>query len=152
MSGLLDVVILTPIALVGLLTLILVIRRWPTADRAAEALLRELVTEGEYRQLCTTGYLEVASPTQPGRIYRVPRNFGRVLVLDDGRANERLCIQPATRDLPEADVVLMHKLLIQADEDLYLSTANHFRDPLLWHMASAREAPGQRRDDTTRRQ
>jgi hypothetical protein len=136
MDGVMDVVIVTPAALIGLLILVLLLKQWPSADRAAEALLRELVTEGEYRQLRAAGYLDVASPTQPGRIYRVPRTCGRVLVLEGGRARERLCIQPAARDLPEADVVLMHKLLIQADEELYLSIANHFRDPLLWEIAS----------------
>ncbi len=47
---------------------------WPVpAERRAEALLRDMLTEAEYRQVCTTGYLDVVSPSHSGRIYRVPR-------------------------------------------------------------------------------
>jgi hypothetical protein len=96
------------------------------AARRSEALLCELLTASEYQQLCAEGYLEVASPTRPGRIYRVPRGPGQVRVVEDGQHIERLCLQPARATLPDADVVLMHKLLIQTDEETYLRTANHF--------------------------
>jgi hypothetical protein len=143
-SEVLDVAIATLIILMALVALVLMLaflhmllERWPplvqhrlSAVRTAEAALREFLTEDEYRQLSTTGYLEVASPTQPERVYRVPRGYGRVLVLEGGRAIEKVCIQPLAMNLPEADVVLMHKLLIQADEEFYLRTANHFRDPV----------------------
>jgi hypothetical protein len=100
---------------------------WPVpAERCAEGLLRELLTDAEYRHLCSRGYLDVVSPARPGRVYRVPRGPGLVLVLDGGRVTERLCVQPAESSLPEADVVLLHKLLIQSDEEGYLHTANHF--------------------------
>jgi hypothetical protein len=48
-----------------------------------------------------------------------------VQVLEGGRVVERLCVQPLD-SLPEADVILMHKMLIEADESSYLATANHF--------------------------
>jgi hypothetical protein len=35
-----------------------------------------------------------------------------------------LCIGPA-EPLPPADVLIMHKLLIESDEETYLRTANH---------------------------
>ena len=73
-----------------------------------------------------TGFLEIPSPTRPDRVYRIPRGPGQVLVEERGRVMERLCLQPEVAGLPEADVVLMHKLLIEADEDRYLATANHF--------------------------
>ena len=47
-------------------------------------------------------------------------------MVERGVVKERLCVQPTSNTLPEADVVLMHKLLIEADERMYLSTANHF--------------------------
>jgi hypothetical protein len=146
MSDVLGILMATLIVLIALALLVVVLRLlaralWPPADRAADAVLREFLTEPEYRQLRVTGYLEVASPMQPGRVYRVPRRQGRVLILDGGRPSEQLCIQPVARDLPDADVVLMHKLLIQADEDYYLRTANHFSDPVWWLSHSGRLGP-----------
>jgi hypothetical protein len=106
---------------------------WPVpAERCAEGLLREMLTESEFRQLCYTGYLDVTSPARGGRVYRVPRGPGQVLVVEAGRITERLCVQPAVGGLPEADVVLMHKMLIQSDEETYLQTANHFPRSV-WH-------------------
>lgn len=108
---------------------------WPVpAQRRAESLLRELISDEEYAQVCGTGYLDVASPSRAGRVYRVPRGPGQVLVLDGGRVVERLCVQPEYGGLPEANVVVMHKLLIQADEERYLRVANHFptRGSLMW--------------------
>lgn len=100
---------------------------WPVpAERTAEALLRRLLSSPEYDALSYSGYLEVPSREYPGRIYRIPRGPGQVQVMEHGRVTERLCVQPAAVGLPEADVVLMHKLLIEADERRYLLTANHF--------------------------
>lgn len=99
---------------------------WPVpADHAAETLLRAALTTEEYRQLCSMAFLDVRSPSRSGRVYRVPRGPGQVQVIEHGRMVERLCVQPVAT-VPEADVVLMHKLLIEADEQGYLDTANHF--------------------------
>jgi len=106
---------------------------WPLpAERCAEALLRDMLSPLEYRQLRYTGYLDITSPARGGRVYRVPRGPGQVLVLEGGRVTERLCVQPAVGGLPEADVVLLHKMLIQSDEETYLETANHFPRSV-WH-------------------
>jgi hypothetical protein len=100
---------------------------WPVpAERRAETLLRDMLAPEEYRRLLTTGFLEIASPTRPDRVYRIPRGPGQVLVEERGRVLERLCVQPEVAGLPEADVVLLHKLLIESDEERYLATANHF--------------------------
>jgi hypothetical protein len=100
---------------------------WPApAERAAEALLRRMLTNMQYDALGRNGYLEVVSKEYPGRIYRIPRGPGQVQVVERGRVMERLCLQPAVMGLPEADIVLMHKLLLEADEQRYLMTANHF--------------------------
>jgi hypothetical protein len=105
---------------------------WPVAaDHVAESLLRSSLTPAEYRQLATNSYLDVPSPGHEGRFYRIPRGPGQVLVYEDGRVLERLCVQP-TESLPEADVILAHKLLIEADEATYLQTANHFPRSI-WH-------------------
>ena len=149
MSALLGLAIVILVILIELLVLVLLLGRWllvlersSSANRAAEAILREFLTEAEYRQLCATGYLEVASPTQPGRVYRVPRGHGWVHILEGGRASEHLCLQPKERDLPDADVLLLHKLLIQADEEFYLRTANHFREPVWWPVGSGQVGLG----------
>jgi hypothetical protein len=108
-------------------------RWWPVpAEQCAESLLRELLTEAEWRQLRSTGFLDVTSPSRPERTYRIPRGPDQVLVLERGRVTERLCVQPVELGLPEADIVVTHKLLIQADEEAYLRTANHFPLRLLW--------------------
>ncbi|MGE5333337.1 MAG: hypothetical protein ACM3N4_01430 [Nitrososphaerota archaeon] len=102
-------------------------RWWPVAaERAAEMLLHDQLSVTQYRQLCESGYLDIPSAWYPDRTYRIPRGPGQVLVLEHDRVTERLCVQPAAGGLPEADVVLMHKLLIEADEETYLHTANHF--------------------------
>lgn len=99
---------------------------WPVdADHHAEMLLRDKLSHEEYRQLSSHSYLEVPSRSYANRIYRVPRGPGQVQVVEGGRVIERLCLQPLEA-LPEADVILMHKLLIEGDESAYLATANHF--------------------------
>lgn len=106
---------------------------WPVpAERTSELLLRDLLAPTEYDQLCASGYLDIASPSRPGRRYHIPRGPGQVLVVEDGHVTERLCLQPVHTNLPEADVVLMHKLLIESDETTYLQTANHFPRSI-WH-------------------
>ncbi len=71
------------------------------------------------------GYVEVPSPTTAQRIYRVPRARGYVQVIENGRAVMRLCVQPV-ECLPDADVVVLHKLMIEANEEHYLQKANKY--------------------------
>ena len=95
------------------------------AERRAADLLRDILTPEQVRQLLWHGYLEVPSPTEPQRIYRVPRAKGYVQVVENGRAIMRLCLQPV-ECLPDADVVVLHKLMIEANEELYLQKANKY--------------------------
>jgi hypothetical protein len=94
------------------------------AARARE-LLNDLLDEREREQLATSGYLDVPSPGHPHRFYRIPRHVGRVRMFERGVPVYDLCVVP-TRTLPRADVVIMHKLLIQGDEETYLRSANRF--------------------------
>lgn len=106
---------------------------WPVAaERSAEMLLHDQLSTAQYRQLCDVGYLDIPSALHVDRTYRIPRGPGQVLVIEHSHVTERLCVQPANGGLPEADVVLMHKLLIEADENSYLETANHFPRSI-WH-------------------
>ncbi|HEX2987879.1 MAG TPA: hypothetical protein VHS06_06885 [Chloroflexota bacterium] len=95
------------------------------AERRAEALLQEVLPEEQNRDLDSRGYLEVPSPSRQNRVYRVPRGRGMVSVYEDGRAIMSLCVQPVEW-VPGADVVLMHKLMIEGNEEDYLRIANQF--------------------------
>lgn len=95
------------------------------AERRAENLLQLVLSSDENHELEQRGYLEVRSPSREGRVYRVPRGRGMVSVYEGGRAVMSLCVQPVEW-IPGADVVLMHKLMIEANEDDYLKTANQF--------------------------
>jgi len=94
-------------------------------DEQAEALLRDLLSEQHYLQLRRLGYLDVMSPSIAQRLYRIPASGGLVKVYERGRLVMELCLQPA-EPLPEGDVVLMHKLMIEANEQEYLQKANSF--------------------------
>src|SRR5687767_12552276 len=96
------------------------------AQDRAETLLRDVLTVEEYSRLGEHGYLEVRSPSQPTRIYCVPRGPGRVAVQEDGLLVESLCVAPVDW-LPPSDIVLTHKLMIEGDEQEYLRRANRYR-------------------------
>jgi len=93
------------------------------AERRARQLLRAVLTEEQYRHLFRWGYLDIPSPSHPQRFYRVPRDPGIVHVIEDGRLQANLCLQPLDW-VPEADFVVIHKLMIEADEQTYLLKAN----------------------------
>jgi hypothetical protein len=97
--------------------------KWSEANRRANELLRAVLTCEQYRQLMRQGYLDIPSPRDPSCIYRVPQSQGLVGVIEQGRRKMSLCLQPRER-VPDADVVVMHKLMIEADEETYLQTAN----------------------------
>lgn len=102
------------------------LKGWSRAERRATHLLRDVLTPEQCRQLLWHGYLEVPSPSSADRIYRVPRaRDGFVQVIENGKAVMRLCVQPVER-LPEADVIVLHKLMIEANEELYLQKANKY--------------------------
>jgi hypothetical protein len=98
---------------------------WSRAERRAADLLRDTLTAEQLRQLIWRGYVEIPSPTEPQRLYRVPKNKGYVQVLENGRPTMRLCLQPV-ECLPDADIVVLHKLMIEANEEMYLQKANKY--------------------------
>ncbi|MBW3625130.1 MAG: hypothetical protein KY468_17170 [Armatimonadetes bacterium] len=95
------------------------------AERKAEELLQSQLSPDEYHQLITQGYLRVQSPAVPNRTYLIPRFRGLVRMYEQGRQVKRLCVGPVDQ-VPDADVVLMHKLMIEGNEEEYLETANVF--------------------------
>lgn len=97
----------------------------PEGEARATALLRTYMTENEWAQLTSDGCVDVASPSVPGRYYRIPRNGGMVTLYQRSRPVVRLCAGPAEA-LPRDDVVLLHMVCIRGDEQGYLETANPF--------------------------
>ncbi len=98
-------------------------RQWSRSSQRADELLRSVLTSEQYSQLMRYRYLDITSPRDPGCIYRVPKLPGLVHIIEKGRHTASLCLQPLEW-VPDADVVLIHKLMIEADEETYLQTAN----------------------------
>jgi hypothetical protein len=95
------------------------------AEQRARALLQQQIGAEGFALLLRRGYLEIPSPSLPDRTYRIPYTHGMVEVIEGGLATMRLCIVP-TRWVPDCDLVIMHKLLIEGDEARYLRVANRF--------------------------
>jgi hypothetical protein len=100
-------------------------REWLSAKRLAGELLRAVLTTEQYCQLMQLGYIDIPSRRDQERTYRVPHGPGLVRVIEQGRETASLCLQPLER-IPDADIVVMHKLMIEADEETYLQKANRF--------------------------
>lgn len=136
-----DVPLLLVALALALVVMVAVCWRAIMAERRADALLRDVLTDAEYERLVNCGYLEIASPSVWQRVYRVPRAGGRVRVYEHERLICELCLRP-TRLLPPSDVLLLHKLMIEGDETRYLVTANHFASggdahagpPVFWYL------------------
>jgi len=119
-------VIVCAIAPVVWLVLQPYLKGWSRAERRAANLLHDMLTPEQCHQLLWYGYLEVPSPSAAGRVYRVPRaRGGFIQVIENGKAVMRLCVQPVEH-LPDADVVVLHKLMIEANEEHYLQKANKY--------------------------
>jgi hypothetical protein len=109
------------------------------ATSRAEKLLRDSLANEQYQQLEHLGYLDLPSQLDPCRIYRIPRLRGRVQVYESyllgstllRRKTAELCII-ACEPMPDADIILAHKWMIEADEVRYLSIANWIKTPHSW--------------------
>ena len=99
--------------------------KWLEPFRRADKLLRAVLTHEQYRHLMRWDYVDIPSPHDQKRFYRVPRYPGLVGMIEQGKQKADLCLQPLEW-VPDADIVVMHKLMIEADEETYLQTANHF--------------------------
>jgi len=95
------------------------------AERRARQLLQAVLTQDQYRHLLRRGYLDIRSPSHPQRFYRVPKAPGRVHLIENEQFQTDLCLQPLDW-VPNADFVVIHKLMIEADEETYLQKANRF--------------------------
>lgn len=98
---------------------------WSGAERRADALLRDALTREQYMLLNELGYLDIPSPADPQRVYRVPLALGQVQVIENERVKANLCLR-TEKWVPDVDMVVIHKLMIEADEGGYLRRANRF--------------------------
>lgn len=99
-------------------------RRITPADRA-EGLLRAVLDDDEYEQLTKRGYFDLRSPSEAERIYRIPRYCGLVRMYEHGVVARELCVQ-SVDPLPTADILAMHKIMIQGNEQEYLAYARKY--------------------------
>ncbi len=102
-----------------------------TPDQRAEQLLKQSLTPHQYKQLLFHGFLDLPSPTTSDEFYRIPRWRGRIKVYETYQSNEHsfyrlkaeMCILPCEK-IPDADLVLANKWMIEGDEKTYLAIAN----------------------------
>jgi hypothetical protein len=101
-------------------------RRWRAqreVRRRAQALVRQVLSEGEYAELRREGFLQLPSRSQPGRVYRIPAGGSPVAALEpDGRV-VYLCLQPA-EPIPREELVVVQKVLLEGAEEEYWRRAN----------------------------
>src|SRR5689334_2832946 len=115
-AGLSPAVVICLALVLGLLACVARIRiAEHRADKQAAALLQQVLTTDEQRQLLEHRYLDVTSRSTPGRVYRIPASPGLVTVLDEGKFVMRLCSQPRRR-IPRPEHVLVHKLMLEGAE------------------------------------
>lgn len=132
MPALIDALVLFLLLLPAIILVLLMIhsampwlsKSWREAEEKAEKLVSALLSPEEYEQLRRRGYLDVPSPGYPQRTYRIPSGPGTVVVLEGGECIARLCVY-CVDSIPEREVVIMHKLMIEGNEQEYLRTANH---------------------------
>lgn len=95
------------------------------AQARSLALLKDVLNEQEFEQWTRQGYLDISSPNDAQRIYRIRRADGLVRVYEHGKAVWSLCLQPV-EPLPSNDLVVLHKLMIQGNEQEYVQKANQY--------------------------
>lgn len=95
-----------------------------TPAARAEQLLREVMGPARFEALRTIGFVDIPSRVHPGRVYRLD-NLGNLSYRDPGDAgfDVSLCVQP-DESIPRDDQVAMRYLLVTADEERLLATAN----------------------------
>lgn len=96
-----------------------------SAQERSLELLRDVLNAQEVEQWTRQGYLDVSSPQNAQRIYRIRRADGLVRVYEQGKAVRALCLQPV-EPLPSNDLVVLHKLMIKGNEHEYVQQARHF--------------------------
>ena len=87
--------------------------------------LRQHLNARDWHQLLTLGYLEVVSPRDSSRSYRIYTAGGSIVVYEHGKPTELLRVGVA-RPLSYAATILIHVVMIWGYENHYRTVAKHF--------------------------
>jgi len=94
----------------------------PAEERAIE-LLREMITEAEFRRYLKYGFILVQA--QSSRIYQVFREARHIKVWLNGKCIEEICVR--LNELPQTDYVVAFKVMIETDEIEFRQLGNLYR-------------------------
>lgn len=93
-------------------------------ERKALDLLREMVTEEEFRRYIKHGFLLIKGKN--GHIYQVFRNHPHTKIWFQGKLVEEVCVRIKDK-VPPTDNVVAFKAIIETDEDYFKSLGNVYR-------------------------
>jgi hypothetical protein len=96
-------------------------RQIAEANEKAETLLKDVLNEEDYQFLLEMNHLLVE--TEEHR-YKISRRGTVREVDEEGKEIASFCIHERGFRLPDADAVLMHKLMLECDEEEWLRIAN----------------------------
>jgi hypothetical protein len=98
-----------------------------SAELIALEMLREMITEAEYRKYLTQGFILVKSAS--GKVYQVFREPGsKISVWSNGKLIEKLCIQIKQEiKAPPTDRVIAFKTIIEVSESQLRNLSNVFK-------------------------
>lgn len=98
-------------------------RDWKLASRKAEALLRKHISAAQRRELRTSEAFHVVGAD--GRTYRIERASCRnVVLVEDGKDVARYCAIVGKHRVPDADLMLIHKLVLENCPEEFFKVAN----------------------------
>ena len=96
------------------------------AQKRALDLLRQILTETQLAAFEKDECIPVDAPS--GKKYLINKGrSGNVVSIKDGKPVERYCIHPSDQEVPEADVMLAQKLMLENCEEEFLRIANKTR-------------------------
>jgi len=98
------------------------------AEKRAEKLLQQSLNDRQREELSSKGFftLRTVAENREERFYRIRRGRSRNIEQIDagGRHLKTLCAHPA-ENVPDADTMLVQKLMLEAQEPEFLRIANH---------------------------
>lgn len=96
------------------------------AQRRALDLLKQILTETQLAAFEKDECIPVDASS--GKKYVIKKGrAGNVFSIKDGKLVEKYCIHPRDSEVPEADVMLAQKLILETNEEEFLRIANKTR-------------------------
>lgn len=93
------------------------------ADKRAEMLLLKYLTPEQAAEYHRSKFFHTIG--QDGAVFRIEKASCRSVVrVMGGRDVERYCLVPQGMHIPDPDLMLVCKLLLESSQDLFMSTAN----------------------------